>query len=464
MQSDLYALGFQGSVATPTSENYEEAIKRQSATAALRPAYVCYPIGPADISLAIKFALTQDPPLEIAVKSGGCHTSTNASTDGGLVVDLALLKGVEVSEDRKTVAFQSGCLWGDVYSELEKHGLKAVGGSTWFVGVGGYMTGGGYSNLSGQFGLAIDNLVSAEIVLADGRIVRCSADDEPDLFWAIRGGGNQFGIVTEFVARTYPIRGPALSGALFYAVTDLKHVLGVLHEFLETQPATTYLCFGFARSPPHFQPSIIAIPYVDGGDSAAAEAFTALFQTKLAPLVSHLASLPSLNTASHAGDALLLDVPPRGVTTAALFSVLYDDVVEWVFNEWLNFTDNEETKRTLALFEFFKRGKVDGVAVGDTAYSVRAPHWYMALGTRHTNPELDKHAEDWADKVTSCVKRQNAERTGQMLPTPANMALGPDYTSTEEVYGENLPRLRKIKAKYDPTKVWRRGWVIEPSL
>lgn len=103
------------------------------------------------------------------------------------MVDLGKLKAVTVAADRKTVAVQGGALWGDVYSELEKHDLIVVGGNVWFVGVGGFITGGGYSSLSGEYGLAIDNLVSAEVVLADGRIVRCSEQEESDLFWAIRG-------------------------------------------------------------------------------------------------------------------------------------------------------------------------------------------------------------------------------------------------------------------------------------
>ena len=185
--ADIHSLGIQGSIVTPASSNYEQAIARRSAAAVLRPAYIVIPVTPADIPLAIKFALSQDPPLEIAVKSGGCHSSTNASSEGGLVIDLANLKAIKVADDKETVAFQSGCVWGDVYSELEKHDLFVVGGSVWFVGVGGFITGGGYSKLSGEFGLAIDNLISAEVVLADGRIVRCSEKEEADLFWAIRG-------------------------------------------------------------------------------------------------------------------------------------------------------------------------------------------------------------------------------------------------------------------------------------
>lgn len=172
---------------TPTSPDYDEAIARKSATSVLRPAYVVYPTSAADIPPVIKFATSQNPPLEIAVKSGGCHSSTNSSTEGGIVVDLGKLKAVTVAADRKTVSVQGGALWGDVYSELEKHDLIVVGGNVWFVGVGGFLTGGGYSSLSGEYGLAIDNLVSAEVVLADGRIVRCSEEEESDLFWAIRG-------------------------------------------------------------------------------------------------------------------------------------------------------------------------------------------------------------------------------------------------------------------------------------
>lgn len=177
-----------GSVVTPASPNYEEAIARKSPVFVLRPAYIVYPTVFSDVSKAIKFALSRSPPLQIAIKGGGADgTSFGSSTEGGLVIDLSHLKSVVVAEDKKSVVVQGGALWGDVYTELEKFELNVVGGSVWFVGVGGFITGGGHSKLSGKHGLAIDNLLEATVVLADGRIVKCSESEEQDLFWGIRG-------------------------------------------------------------------------------------------------------------------------------------------------------------------------------------------------------------------------------------------------------------------------------------
>lgn len=242
--ADITTYGIQGLIVTPTSQEYNGAIARHSATSVLRPAYVVYPTSTGDISLAIKFALDQSPPLQIAIKSGGCHSSTNSSTEGGVVIDLSHYKALKVSGDKQTVTVQGGAIWGDVYTELEKHNLVVVGGNVWFVGVGGFITGGGHSHLSGALGLAVDNLVGATVVLADGRVVQCSDAEEADLFWAIRGvsrvsivddwlnsllgGGGQFGVVAEFVLKAHPARASTLVGALAYPAEELPKILELL--------------------------------------------------------------------------------------------------------------------------------------------------------------------------------------------------------------------------------------------
>lgn len=239
------ATSIQGIIVSPPSEDYEKAIHRPSLTSVLRSSHVVFPATPTDIPPTIEFARSQN--LEIAVKGGGCHTSNVSSSEGGIVIDLSKLNKVTLSQDKKSVAVQGGAVWGDVYSALEKDNLAVVGGNVWFVGVGGYITGGGYSSTSGKYGLAIDNLLKATAVLADGRIVECSETVEPDLFWAIRGsyvldsteakfesflgGTNQFGIVTEFVLKTYPHQ-PALVGALAYPGTELANVLKVVRVSL----------------------------------------------------------------------------------------------------------------------------------------------------------------------------------------------------------------------------------------
>ena len=182
----MTSLKIKGQVLTPSSgEEYTNAIQRMSELSVLHPKYVVFPTVYEDIPSIIKFATSQC--LEIAVKGGGTSTSTWASTEGGLVIDLGKLKGVHVSSDKTTVTVQGGALWGDVYEVCKEAEIDVVGAPFWFVGVGGYLLGAGFSPLTGERGLAIDNVLGATVVLADGRIMKTSATEEPDLFWAIRG-------------------------------------------------------------------------------------------------------------------------------------------------------------------------------------------------------------------------------------------------------------------------------------
>lgn len=184
----MEALHIQGRILTPNSgEAYTAALRRNSDLSSLPAKYVVQPSVYDDIPAVIAYALAQSPPLEIVVKGGGAHSSTWASSDGGVVIDLSALNKVTLVEDRKSVIVQGGALWGDVYELTARERLEVVGSPLWFVGVGGFTLGGGYGPLSGEHGLAIDNMLAATVVLTDGRIVKTSLDHEPDLFWAIRG-------------------------------------------------------------------------------------------------------------------------------------------------------------------------------------------------------------------------------------------------------------------------------------
>ena len=181
-------LGIQGAVLTSTSgDAYTAALKRNSDLSQLPAQYIVQPTVFEDIPLALAYAAAQTPPLEVAVKCGGIHASTWASSDGGVVIDLSKLNKVTLAEDKKSVTVQGGAVWGDVYEVTAPAGVDVVGSPLWFVGVGGFTTGGGYGPLSGEYGLAVDNMLGATVVLADGRIVKTSDEEEPDLFWAIRG-------------------------------------------------------------------------------------------------------------------------------------------------------------------------------------------------------------------------------------------------------------------------------------
>lgn len=183
----MESLNIQGSILTPGSVEYADAIQRRSEISVLEPAYIVQPAVYTDIPPVLAYAAAQDPRPEIAVKGGGCHTSTWASSNGGIVIDLARLNGVTIAEDKASAVVQGGATWGNVYAVGRDHGLEFVGAPLWFVGVGGSMLGGVTGNLTGAYGLGIDNLLAATVVLADGGIVKTSAEEEPDLFWAIRG-------------------------------------------------------------------------------------------------------------------------------------------------------------------------------------------------------------------------------------------------------------------------------------
>jgi FAD/FMN-containing dehydrogenase len=189
----MASLNIKGKILTPSSgEEYTKAIQRISEFSVLHPNYVVFPAVFEDIPHIIKFATSQS--LEITVKGGGANPSTWSSTEGGLVIDLGQLNAVHVADDKKTITVQGGAIWGEVYEACKKAEIDVVGAPFWFVGVGGYLLGAGFSYMSGEYGFAVDNVLGATVVLADGRIVKTSVTEEPDLFWAIRGTVLQFAV------------------------------------------------------------------------------------------------------------------------------------------------------------------------------------------------------------------------------------------------------------------------------
>ncbi|KAM6494399.1 FAD-binding domain containing protein [Amanita muscaria] len=461
MSNDIPGLSIRGSVITPSSPGYDQAISRPSATCVLHPAYVVCPQIPSDIPQILHFARSHDPPLEVAVKGGATNLFPGLSScDGGIIIDLARLNHVEVAEDKQTVAVGGGALWGDVYSEIEKHGIVVVGAGIWSVGVGGMLVGGGYSNLSGQYGLSIDNILEATVVLADGRIVTCNAAQEPDLFWAIRGAGNQFGIVTEFVLRAYPSK-DMFVGALAYPGTELTGVLQAVRvsTIAQTPDARFLLCF--SRMAPEFHPSMAILPYIEGPQEKAEKALEP-FRTIAQPVFQRTTIVPSFNAVSHASDAALSNLPPRLVSGTVLYSEFWDDVIIKVFQEWVAYTEVDERRSSIVLWEFDRREKIAAVETNATAYPARDAHYYAVITARHSSPETDAAAHEWISKIVSYVKKTNLERTGMIHPTPSFIALGNE--DINEVYGKSYARLRKLKATYDPHKIWNRGFTIEPDF
>src|SRR5918999_632735 len=238
---------FEGELIGPEDPAYEEARQVYNAMIDKRPALIARPTRPGDVASVVAFA--RDRNLPLAIRGGGHNGAGLGTVDDGVVIDLSLLKDIQVDPQARTVRVGGGCTWGEVDRATNEHGLATPSGIIGTTGVGGLTLGGGLGHLTRKHGLAIDNLLEAEMVLASGDRVRASADEHPDLFWAIRGGGGNFGVVTSFRFRLHEVDN-VVAGPTFWPVESAAEVLSVYRDFLPAAPRDLNGFFAFATVPP----------------------------------------------------------------------------------------------------------------------------------------------------------------------------------------------------------------------
>ena len=254
--------GFRGNVIAPDDDGYDDARAVWNATVDRRPRLIARCSGTADVAAAVRFA--RDCDLEIAVRGGGHNVAGTAVCDDGIVIDLSAMRAVSVDPVERAALVQGGALWGDVDHETQAHGLATTGGIVGHTGVGGLSLGGGLGWLMRKHGLTVDNLVEAEVVTAEGDIIRASADDHPDLFWALRGGGGNFGVVSSFRFTLHPVGPTVMAGPVFWAAEDTTDVLRFYREFVTDAPDELGNVVRLGTIPPlpvvseelHFRPAI----------------------------------------------------------------------------------------------------------------------------------------------------------------------------------------------------------------
>ncbi|KAF9559582.1 FAD-binding domain-containing protein [Agrocybe pediades] len=463
MAENSIASGTQAQVLTKESgEAFVEALRRNSTLSVLEAKYVVFPTQYPDIPPIIAHASSLSPPLEIAVKCGGAHSSTWASSAGGLVIDLGKLNKVTVSSDKKTVTVQGGARWGDVYSACQEASIDVVGGPFWFVGVGGYLTGGGYSPFTPQYGMAIDNIIDATVVLANGNIVKTSPTEEPDLFWAIRGGGNQFGIVVEFTLKAIPYSGPYTMGAIGYAGSEIDNVIKVVQEWKTTYTPKEKLNITYNRPGPHFKPSITVLPWVSEDKDDRSKEVLAPFRA-LNPAVDTCKAVRDMLAVSHGADAMMKVAPPKLIIRGTLITDLYPDMMLDVWQKWVAFTEeNPDARATSILWELSGADRIADVASDATAFHARDPHFWVAIQGRSISESSEAVMRSFVAKTANEIRQFNTRKAGKDAGFFLNFAQGDE--TLEEVHGPNLPKLKKLKAKYDPKGLWRKGIYIEPDF
>src|SRR5262245_20943713 len=240
--------GVRGPVILPADAGYDAARAIWNGAIDRRPACIARCTGVADVVAAVGFARERD--LLVAVRSGGHGVGGHAVCDGGLVIDLSPMKGIRVDVQARTARAQAGVLWGELDRETQLHGLATVGGIVTHTGIAGLTLGGGIGWLMRKHGATVDNLLSVDLVTADGNLLTASADENPELFWGVRGGGGNFGIVTSFEYRLHPVGPIVLAGPVFHSLEDAPEVLRFYREFAAAAPDEVTTIFELSVAQP----------------------------------------------------------------------------------------------------------------------------------------------------------------------------------------------------------------------
>ena len=451
--------GFRGQLITADHPDYDTARAVWNGAVDRRPRLIARCSGTADVAAAVRFARDHD--LEIAVRGGGHNVAGTAVCHDGIVVDLSAMRAVWVDPAGRTARVQGGALWGDVDHKTQAHGLATTGGIVSHTGVAGLTLGGGIGFLMRKHGLAVDNLLAADVVTAEGSIVRASADEDPDLFWALRGGGGNFGAATSFRFALHPLGPTVMAGPVFWAADDTTDVLRFYRDFIADAPDELGTVIRLGTVPPlpvipehlHWRPAIaVACCYAGAGEDGA-QAVRALRQHGT-PLVDLLAPTPYV-----AFQSALNDTVPHGwhyYWKATNLAGLTDDVIDVIADH----AYTASSPRSYAAI-FHMGGAVARLPHDATAYAGRGVAHTMSIDAVWLPDQSGEHAATqtaWARRFLHALQPHRAGVYVNFLDTDD------DTSRVREAYGDHTyRRLAEVKAKYDPDNAYHHNKNIRPG-
>jgi FAD/FMN-containing dehydrogenase len=456
---DELRMTFHGPVITPEESPYEDACVVQNGMIHRRPGLVVRCSGTADVVDAIAFARDRD--LLVAVRGGGHSIAGHSICDGGLLVDLSGMRGVWVDPLRRVVRVQGGATWGDVDREAQLFGLAVPGGIVSTTGVAGLTLGGGIGWLHRKYGLACDNLRAAEVVTADGQVLRADETEHPDLFWALRGGGGNFGVVTAFEFDAHPVGPTVMNGAAMYAAADADEILPAWRDWAAAVPdeVTTRAVLWSMPEDPHLPPAvrnqdvfIAAAVYagpVDQGEAA------------LDPVRRFGKPLADLSgpTPYRAVQSLFDPFFPRGELLSYWKSIFLADIGEEAVELILRLSRSRPHPLTMVHLPLLG-GAVKRVDAAATAFGDRSADYMLSVDGNWLDPDGTPGAIEWVrDAIAEADRLPHA--SGTYLNFSGDTDIDP--TQRQAAFGENLQRLRRVKAEYDPTNRFRLNNNIPPE-
>jgi FAD/FMN-containing dehydrogenase len=437
----------------PDDSGYDEARGVYNAMIDRRPALVARCGSPAEVAKVVNFARDQGVPL--AIRGGGHNGAGLGTCDDGVVIDLAPMRGVAVDADARKVRVAGGCTWGEVDSATNQVGLATPSGIISTTGVGGLTLGGGLGHLTRKCGLAIDNLLEADMVLANGDQVHVSADEHPDLYWAIRGGGGNFGVVTSFTFRLHDVS-IVVAGPTFWSIEQSPEVLSAYREFLPSAPRELNGFFAYASVPPappfpeelHLRPVCGVVWCYVGSEDDAAKAMSPFLGSLPEPLLHAPQAMPhpmiqgAFDELYPPGDQwywradFVKDIPDEAVAEHARFGA---QMPTW--------------KSTMHLYPI--DGAAHDVGPSDTPWAYRDANWGSVFAGVDSDPANVDSIRRWSIDYFEALHPYSAG--GAYV----NMMMDEGQERVRASYGDNYDRLARIKAEYDPGNLFRINQNIE---
>ncbi len=421
-----------------------------------RPAVIVGCSGAADVIAAVGFARSND--LAIAVRGGGHSIAGFSSCDEGMVIDLSAMRSVRVDPQARRAYVGPGAIWGDVDHETQAHALATTGGLVSTTGVAGFTLGGGIGWLMRKYGLACDNLVSADVVTADGRLVHASESENADLLWGLRGGGGNFGIVTQFELALHPVGPVVYAGLIFFSAEHDTELMRLFREWAPGVPDDITAALNLTTAPPlpvvpeewHGK-KVIALIAVSAGPVEEAEAQFRSFREAAEPVADLLGPMPYTVM-----QTLIDPLWQKGIHAyfkATNLARLDDELIEQLSSRHQSAPGGQ-----CEIHVHQMGGAVAGVGDGDTAFSERSMPFVLnaVTGWHDPDPEVTAAHTQWARAVIDAAAGASTGR--------AYVNFLSDSDAARSSYGpETYARLLALKQEYDPTNVFRLNQNIEPN-
>ena len=436
-----------GSVFAPHDAGYDAARAVHNGLIDRRPALIVRCLTPRDVATSL--ALARRAGLEVSVRGGGHNVAGRAVTDGGVMIDLAEMKGIAIDPEQRTATVEGGVIWAELNDAAAAHGLAVTGGAVSGTGIAGYTLGGGLGWLMAKYGLAADNLLAVELVTAEGDVLQVDAASHADLFWALRGGGGNFGVATSFTYRLHPLE-TVVGGLIAHPVEAAPELLRFYRDAVADCSDDLTVFAGLVHAPDGSGAKLSALVVFHTGDDAEAERDLEPFKTWGSPLVVEVGTMPypAMNTILDAGY-------PAGSLNYWLSSFtrgLPDELIDIAVERFAAVP----SPMTAILFEHF-HGAVTRVGATETAVPHRDQGWNLLIPSVWTDPADTEANIAWSRQTFAAVRPHLG--TGRWLNY-----LGDDQAedAIRAAYGPNYDRLREVKRRYDPDNVFHLNHNIAP--